>query len=113
MVNDYIVSWLMAAGITEALGRRAVDGGSYRVHVSLVRAALWVLSLGVFDREYAHAIAGTPGEHEYLPPETITAATPLGQYRGVTDQVRMSATPGAYRTVLVPRGSSAPEWLPV
>ncbi|NMD56583.1 MULTISPECIES: CoA transferase [Tsukamurella] len=113
VVNDYIVSWLMAAGITEALARRAVDGGSYRVHVSLVRAALWVLSLGVFDREYAHAIAGTPGEHEYLPPETFTAATPLGQYQGVTDQVRMSATPGAYRTVLVPRGSSAPEWLPV
>ncbi len=112
VVNDYIVSWLMAAGITEALTRRAVDGGSYRVHVSLVRAALWVLSLGVFDREYAHAIADTPGEHEYLPPETFTAATPLGRYQGVTDQVRMSATPGAYGTVLVPRGSSAPEWLP-
>ena len=77
-----------------------------------MRAALWVLSLGVFDREYAHAIADTPGEHEYLPPETFTAATPLGRYQGVTDQVRMSATPGAYGTVLVPRGSSAPEWLP-
>ncbi|TWS24984.1 carnitine dehydratase [Tsukamurella sputi] len=112
VVNDYIVSWLMAAGVTEALARRAVDGGSYRVHVSLARVALWILSLGVFDREYAHAIAGTPGEHEYLAPETFTADTPLGHYQGVTDQVRMSVTPGTYRTVLVPRGSSAPEWLP-
>jgi hypothetical protein len=30
--------------------------------------------------------------------------------QGVTDQVRMSATPGHYRTVLVPRGSCRREW---
>ncbi|KXO94047.1 CoA transferase [Tsukamurella pseudospumae] len=112
VVNDYIVSWLMAAGITEALTRRAVDGGSYRVHVSLVRVALWILSLGVFDRDYAHRIAGTAGEHEYPQPETFTSDTPLGRYQGVTDQVRMSGTPGEYRTVLVPRGSSDAVWLP-
>ncbi|MBP2472141.1 crotonobetainyl-CoA:carnitine CoA-transferase CaiB-like acyl-CoA transferase [Crossiella equi] len=112
VVNDYIVSWLMAAGATEALARRARDGGSYRVHVSLTRVALWILSLGVFDRDYAHATAGTGGQHAYLDPETFTADTPLGHYQGVTDQVRMSATPGRYRTVLVPKGSSRPEWLP-
>ena len=37
--------------------------------------------------------------------------TPLGTYRGFTDQVVLSRTPGAFRTVLVPRGSSTPEWL--
>jgi hypothetical protein len=31
----------------------------------------------------------------------------------MTDQVIMSRTPGAYQTVLVPMGSSKPEWLPV
>ncbi|WP_258349106.1 CoA transferase [Saccharopolyspora gregorii] len=111
VVNDYIVSWLMATGVAEALARRAVDGGSYRVHVSLTRAALWILSLGVFDKEYAAATAGSDARHAYLDPETFTAETPLGHYQGVTDQVRMSATPGHYRTVLVPRGSSRPEWL--
>jgi hypothetical protein len=40
--------------------------------------------------------AGTPGQHEYLDPETFTAATPLGEYQGVADQVAMSATPGRY-----------------
>jgi len=112
VVNDYIVSWLMAAGTAEALARRATEGGSYRVHVSLTRAALWILSMGIFDRDYAHATAGSDAEHAYLDPETFTADTPLGHYQGVTDQVRMSATPGQYRTVLVPRGSSRPEWLP-
>jgi crotonobetainyl-CoA:carnitine CoA-transferase CaiB-like acyl-CoA transferase len=111
VVNDYIVSWLLATGIVTALARRAGEGGSWRVHVSLTRAALWVLSLGVFDREYAHAVAGSPGEHEYRDPETFAADTPLGAYQGVTDQVRMSATQGSYDPVLVPRGSSRPRWL--
>jgi crotonobetainyl-CoA:carnitine CoA-transferase CaiB-like acyl-CoA transferase len=112
VVNDYIVAWLLTAGIVQALRRRAVEGGSYRVHVSLTRAALWILSLGLFDREYAHEVAGGDGDHAYLDPETFTAQTPLGAYQGVTDQVRMSATPGHYRTLLVPRGSSRAEWLP-
>jgi len=30
----------------------------------------------------------------------------------VTDQVRMSRTPGRFREVLVARGSCAPAWLP-
>lgn len=114
VVNVYIVSWLMTAGIVEALTRRARDGGSYRVHVSLTRAALWIVGMGIFDRAYAHEIAGTDaadGAHRYLDPETFTAATPLGDYQGVTDQVRMSVTPGHYRTVLVPRGSCRPEWV--
>ncbi|MFC7310430.1 CoA transferase [Streptomyces monticola] len=112
VVNDYVLSWLATAGAVEALTRRARDGGSYRVHVSLTRVALWILSLGVFDRSYAHEVAGSGGEHAYLDPELFTADTPLGHYQGVTDQVRMSATPGSFRTVLVPRGSGRPEWLP-
>ncbi|HTF54919.1 MAG TPA: CoA transferase [Pseudonocardia sp.] len=112
VVNDYIVSWLLATGVVEALLRRAEHGGSYRVHVSLTRAALWILSLGVFDRGYAHATAGSGGRHAYHDPEVFTADTPLGHYQGVTEQIRMSETPGRYNPVLVARGSSRPEWLP-
>ncbi|MCI2420770.1 CoA transferase [Saccharopolyspora sp. K220] len=112
VVNDYIVSWLLALGIGQALVRRATEGGSYRVHVSLTRAALWILSMGIFDRDYARTIAGTGEEHAYLDPETFTAQTPLGHYQGVTEQVRMTETPGAYRHVLLPRGASRPAWLP-
>jgi crotonobetainyl-CoA:carnitine CoA-transferase CaiB-like acyl-CoA transferase len=111
VVNDYIVSWLLATGIAEALARRAVDGGSYRVHVSLTRAALWILSMGVFDRDYAIETAGRGEQHRYLDPETFTAHTPLGRYQGVTEQVRMSATPGRYRFPLLPRGAAEPGWL--
>jgi crotonobetainyl-CoA:carnitine CoA-transferase CaiB-like acyl-CoA transferase len=111
VVNDYISAWLLTTGIAEALARRAVDGGSYRVHVSLTRAALWLISLGLFEKSYATAVAGTGGAHAYLDPEVFTADTPMGLYQGVTDQVRMSKTPGYYRDVLVPQGSSRAEWL--
>ncbi|QHC32710.1 CoA transferase [Streptomyces sp. WP-1] len=112
VVNDYLVSWFLTTGIAEALRRRAVDGGSYRVHVSLSRVALWILSMGIFDASYAEGIAGTGELHAYPDPEVFTAETPLGHYQGVTDQVKMSDTPGAYRQILVPRGSQRAEWLP-
>ncbi|MEU3958057.1 CoA transferase, partial [Streptomyces achromogenes] len=115
VVNDYVLSWLATTGALAALMRRAEEGGSYRVTLNLTRIATWILSLGVFDRSYARETALAPdpdSPHAYLDPDTFTADTPCGRYQGVTDQVIMSRTPGRFRTVLVPRGSSAPVWLP-
>ncbi len=111
VVNDWIVPWLATAGITAALMRRATEGGSYRVHVSLTRVAAWILSLGIFDKDYAAEVAGQGERHAYLDPELIVSDGPLGRYQGVTEQVRMSATPGEYRFGLLPMGSARPEWL--
>ena len=110
-ICDNVVGWLGTVGILAALRRRAIEGGSYRVVVSLTRTVLWLLSLGIFDKQYAHATAGSSDEHTYVPPDLFTADTPLGRYQGITEQVQMSGTPGSFRTVLVPRGSSKPEWL--
>ena len=110
-ICDNVVGWLGTTGILAALRRRAIEGGSYRVVVSLTRTVLWLLSLGVFDKAYAKATAGSTDEHTYIAPDLFTAETPLGTYQGMTDQVVMSRTPGAFRTVLVPRGSSKAEWL--
>jgi hypothetical protein len=76
-----------------------------------MRVTLWLLSLGIFDKKYAQATAGSSDEHTYVDPDLFTAETPLGLYQGMTEQVVMSKTPGSFRTVLVPRGSSKPEWL--
>ena len=110
-IADNVVGWLGTTGILAALRQRAIEGGSYRVTVSLTRTVLWLLSLGIFDKAYAKATAGSSDEHTYIAPDLFTAETPLGTYQGMTDQVVLSRTPGAYRTVLVPRGSSKPEWL--
>lgn len=110
VVNDYITSWFLQLGILRALMLRAEHGGSYRVKVSLTRVALWLLSLGILDKEYAAEVAGTAPGHEYLDPQTFAADTPLGRYRGITEQIRMSETPGYYTNPLIPRGSHRPEW---
>lgn len=112
VVNDYAMAWLSFVGVAVALKRRATEGGSYRVRISLARLSLWLLELGIFDKSYAHEVGHSGGDHAFLPPDLFTAETPLGHYQGVTDQVVMSKTPGHYKVPLVPRGSSRPEWLP-
>ncbi len=111
VVNDNIVGWLAAAGVIKALELRSKFGGSYRVHVSLCRASLWLMSMGIFDKTYAASVSGTPGLHEQHDPDTFEAYTPMGLYQGYTDQVKMSSLKESYRTILVPRGSSFPVWL--
>jgi crotonobetainyl-CoA:carnitine CoA-transferase CaiB-like acyl-CoA transferase len=110
-ICDNVVAWLGTTGILAAMRRRAIEGGSYRVVISLTRTVLWLLSLGIFDKAYAQATAGSTDEHRYAEPDLFTAETPCGTYQGMTDQVVLPRTPGAFRTVLVPRGSSKPEWL--
>ncbi|MGN0095305.1 MAG: CoA transferase [Corynebacterium sp.] len=111
VVNDYITSWFLELGILRALMLRAEHGGSYKVSVSLTRTALWMRSLGIFDKDYAAEVAGKAPGHEYLPPQTFSADTALGRYQGVTEQVRMSRTPGGYTYPLIPRGSHRPAWI--
>jgi crotonobetainyl-CoA:carnitine CoA-transferase CaiB-like acyl-CoA transferase len=110
-ICDNVVGWLGTVGVLAALRRRAVEGGSYRVVVSLTRTVLWQLSLGIFDKAYALATAGSTDEHTNIAPDVFTAETPLGTYQGLDEQVYLSKSPGSFRTVLVPRGSSKPEWL--
>jgi crotonobetainyl-CoA:carnitine CoA-transferase CaiB-like acyl-CoA transferase len=110
VVNDYLGAWLLTTGIVASLMRRAREGGSYRVHVSLTRLSVWLYTLGLFDKAYAHSAANSSTPHLYLDPDVFRVDTPMGAYQGVTDQVQMSLTPGAYKDVLVPRGSSRLEW---
>lgn len=112
IINDYLVAWLGATGAMAALARRAVEGGSYRVHVSLTRAAMWAISLGHFDRGYAEQAARSGGEHTLIDPQLFTSLTPLGIYQGVTENVTLSRTPHHYMNVLSPRGADQPVWLP-
>ena len=111
-ICDNVVGWLGTIGVLHALRRRATEGGSYRVVVSLTRTVLWLLSMGIFDKAYARETANSTDEHRYIAPDLFTADTPMGTYQGMTDQVVLSRTPGAFRTVMAPRGSSRPEWLP-
>lgn len=133
MLNDYITGYLGAAGVAAALLRRAKEGGSYHVTVSLTRTAMWCLSLGLIpeaERAFAenplHQIKSASFSksseflHEIkrqitqrlLEPEVLVGDTPLGRLRRLAPTVTYSATPAAWRSpLLVPRGSCTPDWL--
>lgn len=111
VVNDYVAGWLATIGTLQALRRRAKEGGSYKVTVSISRVTLWLISMGIFDKSYTRATAGSAEEHLYVEPDQFTAQTPMGTFTGVTEMVGMSKTPGSYRFPREPRGAAKPEWL--
>ncbi|WP_107054064.1 CoA transferase [Streptomyces sclerotialus] len=108
---DYVASYLAAAGIMAATVRRATEGGSYAVRVSLAGVANWCWELGSWDPELTAAL----GEDAVPPaPEWETRTTPLGEVRHPVPPVHLSETPAGHDDpVLVPRGSSAPHWRPL
>lgn len=107
LLNDFITGYLGAAGATAALIRRAIEGGSYKVSVSLTRTGMFVTSLGVVDP----AESGSGHSHEAREPEHVEAETPLGRLVQLAPPVTFSSTSPRWEDpILVPRGSSKPEW---
>jgi crotonobetainyl-CoA:carnitine CoA-transferase CaiB-like acyl-CoA transferase len=78
VVNDYIASWIATVGAIAALRRRATEGGSYRVNVSLARVSLWLLRMGIFAKDYARKVAGTTGRHAYRDRKPSRLRRPAG-----------------------------------
>ena len=108
VLNDYIAGYLGAAGVIAALRRRAKEGGSYHVRVSLARAAMWYQSLGTFP---ATDFDASKPEHRMTSPEVLTGQTCYGEIKRLAPQAKLSRTPGRWREPLVVvRGGDRPEW---
>lgn len=108
VLNDYIAGYLGAAGIIAALRRRATEGGSYHVRVSLTRAAMWYQSLGMVDRA---GFDPNDPEHRMIEPRTIVADTPYGRLQRLAPQAQLSKTPGKWPDELLRvRGAGTLEW---
>jgi crotonobetainyl-CoA:carnitine CoA-transferase CaiB-like acyl-CoA transferase len=90
VLNDYIAGYVAAAGIMAALRRRAQEGGSYHVRVSLARAAMWYQSLGTFP---ATDFDPAQPDHRMIGPDSITRKTAYGEVHRLAPQVKLSETP--------------------
>lgn len=109
VLNDFIAGYIAAAGVITALRRRAKEGGSYHVRISLTRAAMWFMSLGSFPT--TTGFDPNDPEHRMIMPETIRAQTPYGEIHRLAPQVKLSKTPSKWRTPLVVvRGGDRPVW---
>jgi crotonobetainyl-CoA:carnitine CoA-transferase CaiB-like acyl-CoA transferase len=106
---DYVTGYLAAFGAQVALARRAAEGGSYHVQLSLAQTGRYLAGL---PRATPEERAGLPAE---LPPgrlaELMTETdTPFGRLRHLAPTARMSATPPRWDRPTVPMDHDSPVW---
>ena len=88
------------------LGRRATEGGSWHVRVSLSQTSMWYVRLGhELDRSRARGL----GDPTDLLDERDTA---WGRLAFVRPPLRMSETPPRWELPAARLGSSEPVWRP-
>jgi hypothetical protein len=103
--NDYTTGYFAALGAMEALRRRASEGGSWHVRVSLTQTSMWYMRLG-HDLERASS-SGLGDAKDFL----MARATPYGPMRSVAPPLRMSETPPHWELPSARLGSGEPVWL--
>ena len=106
---DYLTGYLMATGAMVALARRAREGGSWLVRISLAQVGRWLVSRGeVPESELSKA------EKEFKPEEierwSTVSETPVGRLRHLAPVMEFSETPARWARTTVPLGHHKPEW---
>ncbi|HVC60766.1 MAG TPA: CoA transferase [Acetobacteraceae bacterium] len=108
---DYGTGYLMAFGAMEALRRRATEGGSWLVRISLAQVGKWIVDLGEVPE---NAARDAPAEFapEELENWAMVTETPSGRLRHLRPVVGLSETPPYWARPSVPLGYNRPEWPP-
>jgi len=103
-VNDYSTGFLAAYGAMVALARRATEGGSWHVQVSLSRTCMWYQSLG---DDNDHRAAPPPDFDEFV---AEMDTSDFGRIRYLTPALDMSETPPRWDLPPARQGAHRPEW---
>jgi crotonobetainyl-CoA:carnitine CoA-transferase CaiB-like acyl-CoA transferase len=108
---DYCTGYLMAFGAMVALARRAREGGSWLVRISLAQVGRWIVDLGEVPADAARDAPAefTPDELERW---SMVSDTPSGRLRHLKPIVQLSETPPYWARPSVPLGYHKPEWPP-
>jgi crotonobetainyl-CoA:carnitine CoA-transferase CaiB-like acyl-CoA transferase len=106
---DYLTGYLMAFGAMVALARRAREGGSWLVRLSLAQTGRWLVDRGQVPESELRDIAP-----EFAPEElarwSIASETPVGRLRHLGPVVKLSETPPHWSRPTVPLGYHEPVW---
>ena len=108
---DYLTGYLMAFGAIVALTRRAREGGSWLVRISLAQTGRWLVGRGQVPETQLRDVPKefTAAEIERW---STTSETPVGRLRHLAPVVRMSETPSRWARPSVPLGYHEPVWPP-
>jgi crotonobetainyl-CoA:carnitine CoA-transferase CaiB-like acyl-CoA transferase len=106
---DYCTGYLMATGTMIALKRRAEEGGSWLVRISLAQVGKWIVGLGEIP---AAALRDVPNEFTAAEIDSwsMETDTPSGRLRHLKPVVQLSETPPHWARPAVPLGYHQPVW---
>lgn len=96
---DHATGYLLAFGVMAALHRRAEEGGSWHVQVSLARTGQWLRGLGRVDG----LGAADPGE---MPDLMEVRASGFGELQAIRHAAKLDVTPAWYALPSTPLGSA-------
>ena len=106
---DYLTGYLMAFGAIVALARRAREGGSWLVRISLAQTGRWLVGRGQVPEAQLKDVHKefTAAELERW---SMTSDTPVGRLRHLGPVVRLSETAPRWARPSVPLGYNEPAW---
>ena len=111
VVCDIMTGYLGAIGAKAALLRRAKEGGSYVVRITLSQCVQYMISLGFNDKRVIEDLEQLGEEHQIMKPDLVTGMTAFGEYTRPASQVEMSKTPQFWADpMLTMQGAALPEW---
>jgi crotonobetainyl-CoA:carnitine CoA-transferase CaiB-like acyl-CoA transferase len=106
---DYLTGYLMACGAMVALARRAREGGSWLVRISLAQTGRWLVERGQIPED---EIKGVPKEFsaDEVQRWSMASETPVGRLHHLRPVVRLSETRPRWDRPSVPLGYNEPVW---
>jgi len=108
---DFLTGYLMATGAMVALARRAREGGSWLVRISLAQVGRWLVERGQVPEAQLRDVA-----KEFTPAEldrwSMVTSTPVGRLQHLAPVLRLSETPPQWARPMVPLGYHQPVWPP-
>ena len=107
-MNDYCTGYWGAYGVLEALKRRATEGGSWHVKVSLSQTARWFLRMGA-SQDPAVATSNE-GLRELAHQFSESAPSDYGVLERLRPVIQMSETPPAWTLPTARPGTHEPVW---
>lgn len=112
-LNDYLAGYLAAAGVASAVLKRAREGGSYQVNVSLTGCSMWLQQLGQLPVDYwPNGPKGVVSLPAPTPEDLAVMQTPYGEIEYARPITRYSETPAYWEKPPSPAGSSSLCWVP-
>jgi crotonobetainyl-CoA:carnitine CoA-transferase CaiB-like acyl-CoA transferase len=106
-LNDYLTAYLAAAGTLGALVRRASEGGSYHVKVSLTRSSMWVQDLGQLAPDQWPS---KPPSLKARPEHLMQMDSRFGRLTVPAPVTQYSRTPAYWSRAPEPFGASPARW---